>query len=110
MSRSNVVRSSGENSFRCACPHARASTCISSTRRAQEPVEPVRGLVHRQPRPQVRLLRGDADRAVVGVAGAHAEAADGLDRRVGDRDGVGAERERLGEVGRVAQPAGDDQA
>ena len=43
-----------------------------------------------QPGAQVRLLRRDADRAVVGVAGAHAEAADRLDRAVGDRDRVGA--------------------
>ena len=57
----------------------------------------------------MRLLRRDSDRAIVGVAGAHAEAADRLDRGIGDGDRVGAERQRLGEVGGRAQAAGDDQ-
>ena len=57
----------------------------------------------------MRLLRGDADRAVVGVAGPHRDAADGLQRGIRDRDGVRAQRQRLDEVGRCAQAAGDDQ-
>ena len=90
-------------------PQARASTCMSSTDARRNRSSRCGGLVDGQPGPQVRLLGGDADRAVVGVAGPHAEAADGLDGRVGHRHGVGAERQGLGEVGGVAQPAGDDQ-
>ena len=56
----------------------------------------------------MRLLGRDPDRAVVGVTGAHAQAADRLQGRVGDRHAVGAERQRLGEVGRRAQAAGDE--
>ena len=77
--------------------------------RLEEVGEPPGRLLDLDPRGEMRLLRRDADRAVVGVAGAHAEAADRLDRRVGDRDRIGAERQRLGEVGGLAQAAGDDQ-
>ncbi len=98
MSRSKVVRSSSVNWLRCVVPARARQHLHEVDRRPQEAVEPVRGLVDREPCAQVRLLRRDADRAVVGVARAHAEAPDRLDRRVGDRDRVGAERERLGEV------------
>ena len=78
-------------------------------RRAQEAVQSVRGFVDRQSSAQVRLLGGDADRTVVRVAGAHAEATDGLDRRVRHCDRIGSERERLGKVRSVAQPSGGHQ-
>ena len=64
--------------------------------------------VDRQSRPQVFLLGRDADRAVVRVAGAHAEAADRLQRCVRYRDSVCAKRQCLGEVGRMPQAAGGD--
>ncbi len=99
MSRSNVVRSSSVNSFRWWWPHARASTCISSVVARRKRSSRCGGLLHREPGAQVRLLGRDPDRAVVGVAGAHPEASDGLDGRVGDRHRVGTEGQRLGEVG-----------
>ena len=57
----------------------------------------------------MRLLGGDADRAVVAVARAHAQAADRLECRIRDGDGVRTEREGLGEIRGRAQAAGDDQ-
>ncbi len=75
----------------CRWPQALAITCISS-------VEAWKKLLSRwaeastTSRAQVGLLRGDAHRAGVGVAGAHAEAGVRLDGSIGDRDGVGAER------------------
>ena len=107
MSRSKVVRSSRQRLRELIVPARAREHLHELDRRVQEPREPLRRFVDRQPRAEVRLLRRDADRAVVGVARAHAEAADRLDRAVGDRDRVGAERERLGEVGGVAQTAGD---
>lgn len=59
---------------------------------------------------KVVLLGGDADRAMVGVAGAHGDAADGLHGGVGYRDTVGTEGERFDEVGGGAQTAGGDQS
>ena len=61
-------------------------------RRLEEPAQPGRRVVDDQPGPQPWLLRGDADRAVVGVAGPHAQAADGLQRTVRQRDRIGARR------------------
>ena len=82
-------------------------------------------LGHRQPRDQVLILCGDADRAEAGVAvvaaarlGAHPLVVldvDGLvaaerdHRRCADRDGVGAQRQALGGVDAVSDAAGDDQ-
>ena len=110
MSRSKVVRSSSGEVAEVTVTARPGQHLHQLDRGAQEPVEPVRRLVDRQPGPQVRLLGGDADRAVVGVARPHAEAADGLDRRVGDGDRVGAEGERLGDVGSVAEATGRDEA
>ena len=59
-------------------------------RSLEEACQPLRRLVHDQPCAEVLPLGGYADGAVVGVAGTHAETADGLDRGVGDRDAVGA--------------------
>ena len=109
MSRSNVVRSSTQKLRELVVPARAGEHLHELDRRVQEARQSLRRLVDRQACAQVRLLRRDADRAVVGVARAHAQAADRLDRAVRDRDRVGAERERLGEVGRVAQAAGDDQ-
>src|SRR4051812_38403582 len=77
--------------------------------RVEESRETLRRLVDRKPGAQVRLLGCDTDRAVVGVASPHPKATDGLNRAVGDRDRVGSERKRFGEVGRVAQPTRDDE-
>jgi hypothetical protein len=55
------------------------------------------------------FLGRDADRAVVGVAGAHGDATNGLYGSIGDRNGIGTQRHGLDEVGRFAQAAGDDQ-
>ena len=109
MSRFQVVRSWRRNWLRWVWPQARARTFISSTEASKKRCSRLAAICDRQARAQVRLLGRDADRAVVGVAGAHAEAADGLDRGVRDRDAVGAQRQRLDEVGRGAQAAGDDQ-
>ena len=57
----------------------------------------------------MRLLRSDANRAVVGVTGAHAQATDGLYRCVRHRDRVGAQRHCLDEIRGQAQAAGDYQ-
>ena len=55
------------------------------------------------------LLSGDSRWAVVGVADAGGNAADGLHRRVGDGDAIRSEAERLDEVGWRADAARDDQ-
>ena len=67
--------------------------------RAEEVRELLRRLLHLQPIPQVLLLRRDAHRAVVRVAGAHPQTTDRLERRVGDGNRVGTQGERLHEVG-----------
>ena len=46
------------------------------------------GFVDDQSRHQVRLLSGDADRAVVGVARPHAKTTDRLDCGIRYRDGI----------------------
>ncbi len=47
---------------------------------------------------EIFLLRGDTDGAVVGVACAHSQATDRLERRVRNGDSVRAERQRLDEI------------
>jgi hypothetical protein len=65
----------------------------------QKPREPLRGRLDREPRAQVRLLGGDPDRTVVGVARAHRDAPDRLQGGIAERDAVGAEGYRRGDVG-----------
>ena len=54
-----------------------------------------RRFINRQPRSKVLTLGCDPDWAVVGVTGTHTDAADGLKRRVRDRDPVGSESQGL---------------
>ena len=61
------------------------------------------------PPPQLRLLGGDAGRAVVRVADAGRDTPDRLNRRVCKRHTIGAERQRLDEIRRHPKPASDDQ-
>ena len=75
----------------------------------EEAVESLGGFLHRQARPQILALSGDPDRAVVGGAGPHAQTANGLHRRVGQSDGIGAECHCLGEVGVGTQTTGHHQ-
>ena len=75
----------------------------------KKPGQAFGGDIDRQPVPEMWLLRGDADRTVVGVARTHAETADSLQRRVGHGNAVGAQRHRLGKIRRMPQPARDDQ-
>ena len=107
ISRSNVVRSSVQNSLRWVWPQARASTPMSSVLASKKRCSRSAPSCTGKARPQLFLLRRDADRAVVGGTRPHADAADRLHRRVRHRDGVGAERERLGEVGVGSQTTGD---
>ena len=79
-------------------PQARASTTISSVIALQVAGQLLGRPLHGQPGAQVRLLGGDAHRAVVGVAGAHPDAADRLQGDVRHGDGVGAQRQRLDHV------------
>ncbi len=55
------------------------------------------------------LLCRYPDRTIVGMAGPHGDAADGLHGGVGNRDCIGAQRQRLDEIRRLAQTAGDDE-
>ncbi len=55
------------------------------------------------------LLRGDTDRAVVGVAGAHPETANRLNGCIGDSDRIRAQSERLYEIALGSKPARDHQ-
>ena len=93
--------------------------------RVQEVEHPLGGLVDVQPLAQLGVLGSDPNRAaarvaVVALAGGHADRAlvvgDARDllvaverhqRRVADRDRVGAERQALGDVAAVADPARD---
>ena len=59
---------------------------------------------------QVDLLGGDAHRAVVGVASAHAQAANGLQGRVGHRHPVRAQREGFDVVSFAPRFAGQSVA
>ena len=43
------------------------------------------------------------------MAGPHGDAVDGLHGGVGNRDCIGAQRQRLDEIRRLAQTAGDDE-
>ena len=90
-------------------PHARARTTISSVTRLEVPRQLFRGAIDGEPGPQVRLLGGDAHRAVVGVARPHPDTADRLERGVGDRDRVGTEGERLDHVLGTPEAAGGDE-
>ena len=62
MSRSNVVRSSSAEVREMVVPARPRQHLHQLDRRPQEVVQAVRGLVDRQPGPQVWLLRRDADR------------------------------------------------
>jgi len=73
-------------------------------------VDPLCGAVDGEALAQLGVLGCDADRAVVVVAGAHAEATGGLDRGVAQGDGIGSEGEGLDEVGLGAQASSDDEA
>ena len=61
------------------------------------------------PPPQLRLLGGDAGRAVVRVADAGRDTPDRLNRGVRKRHTIGAERQRLDEIRRHPKAASDDQ-
>ncbi len=67
-------------------------------------------LLDNNPADEMRLLRRDTDRTIIGVAGPHRNASDSLHRRVGERDRVGAKRQCLYEIGWLSQAAGDDKA
>jgi hypothetical protein len=54
----------------------------------KEIVETLGAALDDQSLAQVRLLGGDTNRAIIGIAGAHAETADGLNRRIGDGNGI----------------------
>ena len=92
----------------------------------QEVIDPDRGLVRVQARAQFRVLGGDADRAAAGMAvvtiarldaqfifiiglGDILVAVHGHHGRVAYRNRIGAERDGLGQVRAVADPAGIDQ-
>ena len=94
--------------------------------RMQEIIDPLGRRVGIEPLAQLRILRGDADRAaagmaVVAMAGLDADlaleiglgnvlvAVERHQRRMADRDRVGAERQGLGHVAAVADAAGIDQ-
>ena len=98
ISRCQVVRSSIQNLFKWSWPQARAITCINSVAARKKLL------------PQMRLLRGDADRAVVGVAGAHTQAADRLNRCIGYGDGISTQCHGLDKICRQAQATGNHQA
>ena len=78
-------------------------------RRTEVSSEAIGRLINRQPRSKVLTLGCDSDRAVVGVTGTHADAADGLERSIRDRDSVGTESQGLHEISGSPQTAGDDQ-
>ena len=59
--------------------------------RPKEVVELVGPVLDLQPLPQMGFLGGDSHGAVVGVAGPHPEATDGLKSGVGDRNGIRSE-------------------
>jgi len=79
-------------------------------RRRKEPIQTLCPRIDYQSLPQVRLLGSDAHRTVVGMTRPHAETPDGLDGRVRHRDCIGAERERLDEIGRQTQATGNHQS
>ena len=78
-------------------------------RRTEEPLEPVRCLVDGQPRTEMLLLGGDANRTVVGIARTHAETTDCLKSCIRYRNAVCTQGEGLHEVSWRAESSGDDQ-
>ena len=90
-------------------PHALAKHHHQLGDRAEVAGQLPRRPLHGQPRAQVRLLGGDAHRAVVGVARPHPDAADRLQRHIGHRDRVGAQGQRLHHVLGAPEAAGRDE-